>query len=173
MEWKNVRGYNGMYKVSSSGLVKSLDRYVISRGKPKKINERILLQSLSQNGYPIVSLCKNGTSKMFRIHQLVIRSFKGCSNKGMVVHHIDNNKLNNDINNLEYVSMQKNTQEYYKTLGKSIGTVPIGDIALIIDNVKNGHKIIDIAQHYNVSRNDIAVLCKIISLTGEELILQK
>lgn len=169
MEWKDIHGYKGIYQVSSTGIVKSLERHTKRNGHPKKVNERLLKQHLTHNGYPVVCLCKNGKSKMARVHQLVIMAFKGFSNKGLVVHHKDHNKLNNNINNLEYVSKQKNTQEYYKSIGKSKGVVPYEDIPKIIDAVNSGEKVSDIAEDYNVTRNDVATLCKIISLTGEEL----
>lgn len=172
MEWKDIPSYKGLYKVSSCGVVKSLERYTKRLGKPKKVNERILKTALSYNGYEIVSLCKNGKSKTFRVHQLVINSFNGFPKRGLVVHHKDNNKLNNNLSNLEYVSRQKNTQEYYKTINKSRGEVPYSDIPKIIKAVSEGEKVLDIAIDYNVSRNDIAVICKIVDLTGEELTIK-
>jgi len=104
---------------------------------------------------------------------MVAEAFISDRPNGLVINHIDGNKLNNNVSNLEYVSKQRNTQHYYQLNGKSNGKVPIDKIEDILQRVSNGEKIFEIANQYNVSRNDIAVLCKIISLTGEELTTQE
>ena len=50
-----------------------------------------------------------------------------------------------------------------------MGQVPLLDISKIQQRVQNGEQVCEIAKEYNVTRNDIAVLCKIVALTGEEL----
>lgn len=65
--------------------------------------------------------------------------------------------------------MAKNTQDYYKSIGKRNGFLPINEIPTVLSRIANGEKIIDIANEYNVRRNDIAVINKIVTLTGEEL----
>ena len=172
--WKEIDNYEGYYQISNDGLVKSLKRTIFNKklNRWKTVNEKILAQHLSGNGYAFVCLCKNGFSKNARIHKLVIETFYGLPNEGLVVHHKDGDKLNNNLINLEYVSKQKNTQEYFKTLGKSNGEISYLDIPSIINRVNNGEEVYKIAIEYNVSRNDIAVLCKIIALTGEELIIK-
>jgi hypothetical protein len=169
--WKPILDYEGFYEVSNDGLVRSIDRTVFNKPKHqwRKLKGVVLKQNLTKNGYPMIVLCSFGKSSTKRVHKLVATAFLGEPKEGLVVHHIDNDKLNNSVGNLEYVSMQKNTQEYYKTIGKANGSVPIEDIPKIIDRVKNGEKVYVIGSEYKVTRNDIAVLCKIIKLTGEEL----
>lgn len=109
MNWKIITDYPD-YAISDTGNVKSLQRMVEREfnGKVflKTINERILKPS-TRNGYLFVTLRKNKTHKANMIHHLVARYFIGERKKGLVINHIDGNKLNNNLKNLEYVSKQK------------------------------------------------------------------
>ena len=167
--WIDIKDYKGFYQVSDDGFIRSLDRKVRRNLFLKTLKGIVLKQGLSKNGYAMVSLCKEGKSSTKKAHQLVYESFKGAIKTGLVIHHKDNDKLNNNLSNLEMTSRQKNTQEYWKTLGKSTGLIPVNDISLIKKRVNNGEQCYKIAKEYNVTRNDIAVLCKIIALTGKEL----
>lgn len=170
--WKTITEYPN-YEISNFGVVKSKQRKVNRfNGRifhDKTINERFLKQSLCGSGYGFVTLRKNNRPYNRKIHILVAKYFIGNRPNGLVINHKDGNKLNNNILNLEYVSKQKNTQLYYNSIGKSSGKVPILDIIKIKTRVEKGEDCYKIAKEYNVSRNDIAVICKIISLTGEDL----
>ena len=168
MQWITIDNFDS-YQVSNNGLVRSIDRFTTNHQGLKALKGVLLKQFISGGGYLFVCLSKDGKQHNKRIHKLVAEHFIGNKYNGLVVHHIDGNKLNNSYINLEYVSKQKNTQEYYKSIGKSVGSVPLNDIPNIIDRVNKGEQCYDIALEYNVSRNDIAVLCKIIALTGKEL----
>lgn len=175
MIWKDIKGWP--YQVSEDGRIKSKERKVMSTAGynkttpyPKTVSERILKPSKTVNGYLFVTLCKNGVSKSKTIHVIVAAHFIGERPEGLCVLHKDDNKLNNHYSNLEYGSKAKNTQDYYKSIGKRSGFVPISEIPKIIERISNGHKIVTIAKEYGVVRNDIAVLNKIILLTGQELI---
>jgi hypothetical protein len=170
-EWRTIRGLKGHYQVSNFGNVRSVDRYVNGRNGVRKLKGKMLVQH-ERNGYAFVCVSRDGNQRNLMIHRAVAFSFIGSINTGQVVHHKDGNKLNNHVDNLEITSKQKNTQEYYKTLGKSTGKVPISDIAKIQERVLNGEQVYEIAKEYSVTRNDIAVLCKIVALTGEELELK-
>ena len=170
--WKTIDEFES-YQISNTGLVKSIQRKIMRFNghiiHEKTINERILKSAISGSGYEFVTLRKNNRHYAKRIHQLVATHFVEGKKDGLIVHHKDGNKLNNYYLNLEYTSMQKNTKRYYNSIGKSMGKVPISDIENIINRIDNGESCYKIAEQYNVTRNDIAVLCKIIALTGEEL----
>lgn len=161
---KAVDGFDGKYYVTRYGEVLSVPR--------PKTKGGLLKQHLTQNGYAFVCLYNGKKKKSFRIHTLVAEHFIGKRPDGLVIHHKDGNKLNNNVRNLEYVSMQRNTQEYYKSIGKCRGEILIREIPSIIKRVSLGEKTIDIANEYGVTRNDIGVICKVIKLTGEELTLK-
>lgn len=169
--WKDIIGHEGYYQVNNKGLIRSIDRKVFTRktNSYKALKGRVLKTSMTGSGYETVDLCRDGNNKSYRIHRIVAENFLGGVKDGLVVHHIDNDKLNNKLENLEIVSKQRNTQAYYQTLNKSNGAVPIEDIGKIQNRVNNGEEVYRIAQEYSVNRNDIAVLCKIVTLTGKEL----
>ena len=107
--WKDIKGYEGLYQVSDSGKVKSLTRKNIRRDgvvrilKGKKINPK-----LSKHGYLFVTLSKNGKLKNMSIHRLVAVAFIDNSHNKMEVNHKDGNKLNNSVDNLEWMTRKEN-----------------------------------------------------------------
>ena len=111
--WKDIPGYQGKYQVSNFGDVKSLN-YNHS-GK-----ERILKPGL-RNVYLAVDLSKNGKRKSYYIHQLVATVFLGHTSDGhnIEIDHIDRNKLNNKLFNLQLLNKQQHSNK--DLLGSGIG----------------------------------------------------
>lgn len=107
--WKDIVGYEGIYQVSNLGEVKSLSR-IVDRGLlPNRFQkERILKKSINAQCYYVVNLTKQSKQKVHTVHSLVAMCFIG-ERKGLDTNHIDSNKLNNCLNNLEYVSRRENT----------------------------------------------------------------
>ena len=104
--WKPIPGYEGFYEVSNVGRVKSLFRTDV-RGKT--VFEKILVPGFNKRwGRMQVRLCKNGDEKTWKIHSLVAHAFLGRQLAGMDVNHIDGNKLNNCVENLEYCTRSEN-----------------------------------------------------------------
>ena len=102
--WKDIEGYEGLYQVSNMGRVKSLEKTVRNaRGLYKK-PERIMKPYDNGTGYLQIQLSKEGKSKNFYLHKLVAIAF--CENlEGYKeINHIDENKLNNDISNLQLMT---------------------------------------------------------------------
>lgn len=99
--WKYIKGYEGLYQVSNLGRIKSLKRNT-TKG-------RILKPLLQNNGYYSVTLCKKGIKKVKSIHRLVCLEFLNNDFNFPQVNHKDGNKLNNNINNLEWCSAKYNT----------------------------------------------------------------
>jgi hypothetical protein len=102
--WRDIPGYEGTYQVSSVGRVKRLIGYQCRK-------ERILksARNCKGKGYPFVVLCKQGKTKEIPIHQMVAWAFIGPQ-EDKEVNHIDGNKLNNNLKNLEYLTHQENMQ---------------------------------------------------------------
>ena len=109
IEWKPIKDYEELYMVSNTGLVKRI-RFI--NGKHNFERERLLKPTINKDGYMFVRLCKNGKSKNMRIHKLVANAFLGEND--LQVDHIDGNKLNNRLDNLEYVTPKENTQRAWK-----------------------------------------------------------
>lgn len=102
--WKDINGYEGLYQVSNMGRVKSL-KY------NKSNNEKILKAGSSKRGYQLVILCKNAKKQTKTIHRLVACEFIPNPSNYTDVNHKDEDKRNNEISNLEWMS-HKDNQNY-------------------------------------------------------------
>ncbi len=106
-EWKVIKDYPD-YQVSNLGRVKSFK-------KCRGINERILKVSKNTSGYLYVRLCKDKRVDTHRIHRLVLQTFKPIhTTERTVCNHIDGNKTNNYINNLEWCTSSENNKHAYR-----------------------------------------------------------
>ena len=107
-EWRDVNGYNGIYQVSNFGNVRHFrqkDGFV-----GFKISDSPKLMSLSSNGngYLYVSLRLGNKRKNHYVHRLVAETFIGEIPDGYVINHIDYDKANNKVTNLEIVTQLEN-----------------------------------------------------------------
>ena len=101
--YKDVVGYEGHYIVSNLGNVKSI----------KFNKEKHLKLSKNYKGYLTIMLSIDNIEKRIRVHQLVAESFlnhKRCGMK-LVINHIDFNKVNNRVENLEIVTNRENCNQ--------------------------------------------------------------
>ena len=103
-QWKPVRGYEGIYEVSSHGRVRSVDRVVTrSDGQVRRFKGKVRSTPLlQQTGYPFVNLCIQGKCQVRTVHSLVAEAFIGTRPKGMEVCHNDGDPANNRLDNLRY-----------------------------------------------------------------------
>ena len=106
IEWKTIKDYEDLYMVSNTGLIKSLHWS----------KEKLLKQVIRSNNYQyyFVGLLKNGKRKYFAVHRLVASAFIPNPNNYEQVDHLDGNKLNNNVDNLEWVSAKENTNRAWK-----------------------------------------------------------
>lgn len=113
-EWKDIAGYEGAYKISSCGKVRSADRHITQRNRYGSVMKRLFIgidmkATDNGSGYLFISLKKDGKRKNHYIHRLVAQHFIGPIPKGYVVNHKDFDKRNNNINNLEIITQKENT----------------------------------------------------------------
>lgn len=109
--WKDIKGFEGYYQVSDLGNVRSLDRVIVnSLGRQVKYKGKKLKPSLRKDGYVQCQLKRQTYTKYFNVHVLVARAFLSYpDNKAAYeVNHIDEDKTNNRLSNLEYVTPKYN-----------------------------------------------------------------
>ena len=101
--WKDIEGFEGVYMVSNLGRVKSMNYNNTSK-------EGILKPGLNSSGYLQISLHSGGKAKNYAIHQLMAMMFLNhvlCGHL-RVVDHIDENRLNNSLENLQIITSREN-----------------------------------------------------------------
>lgn len=98
--WRDIKGFDGEYQVSTKGRVKSFHYHKIF----------ILKQRLNKKGYYSVALYKNGKSRHYRVNRLVAEAFIPNPENKPLVHHRDDNPSNNCVENLEWVTEEENTR---------------------------------------------------------------
>ena len=101
-EWKDIQGFEGWYQISNYGNIKSLDR--ISPGKNNSVRHlkgAFMKLNIDTNGYYIICLHKNKIRYDFKVHRLVAQTFIPNPDNLPEVNHIDGDKLNNHVDNLE------------------------------------------------------------------------
>lgn len=94
-QWKDIPNYEGLYRVSNLGRVKSLRNNIYLKPSP------------DGSGYPMVCLCNKGKEKTTKIHRLVAENFLS-KKPNQQVNHIDFNKNNNRVDNLEWITHREN-----------------------------------------------------------------
>lgn len=115
-EWRDVKGYVGYYKVSNLGNIRSCDRVVPSRwGNGQHRKGKLMKPGSSPNGYKIITLQKKGKIKYQTVHRTVITVFTPNPENKSQVNHIDGNKENNSVENLEWVTESENKQHALDT----------------------------------------------------------
>ena len=114
--FKEIYGYEGLYQISNLGTVKSSDRQRLGKGGCIRICPgKILKPKINNRGYYQIDLVdKNNICTRFLIHRLVAQAFIDNPNNYNCVNHIDCNKLNNNVNNLEWCTKEYNTSVAWK-----------------------------------------------------------
>lgn len=104
--WKPIEGYEGLYEVSNTGKVKSLEKYVKNKSKLQFRPERVLKPG--GDNYYIVALCKDGKVSGKAVHRLVAQAFIPNPENKPNIDHIDANPKNNHVSNLRWVTQSEN-----------------------------------------------------------------
>lgn len=110
--WKDIKGYEGKYQVSNTGLIKSLPK-LKGKGRGYLTKEIILSPKKDRYGYLVVCLRKDNKNHHFTVHRLVASAFVPNLHNKPIINHKDGNKLNNNVENLEWCTVQENTKHAY------------------------------------------------------------
>jgi len=120
MKWKDIPEYEGIYQVSNTGLIKSLERYSI---QGKLIKEKIINGGFDKDGYKHVLLCKDGIKKTAKVHRLVAQAFLLMNGNKPHINHKDGNRTNNNVSNLEWCNIQENNEHAFDKLNRKLSGV--------------------------------------------------
>ena len=101
--WKDIEEYEGLYQVSNLGRVRSF------------ISNKILRFGVNPDGYLFVHLYINKSKKYIGVHRIVASAFLDNYEDLPEVNHIDSDKKNNSVLNLEWVTREQNMKHYYST----------------------------------------------------------
>ena len=111
--WKSVQGFEGRYEVSSLGRFKALNRLLVYKdGRQGRLNEKMIKGTIGNNGYYTITF-DSKTRKL--AHRVIAETFLGNQEYRLTVNHKDGNKLNNQIDNLEWATYKENNNHARKT----------------------------------------------------------
>lgn len=156
IEWRPINGFNGLYEVSTAGEVRSI---VTDHSR-----RTCILKPHEKNGYLAITLYSKNCSKHFYIHRLVAQTFLPRVEGKNEVNHIDCNKFNNSIENLEWCNRKENLEHSYvhglKRQGELHGChklteKEVQDIRHEYVRNSKTHGIRSLAQKYKVSLSTI------------------
>lgn len=154
--FRDIKGYEDSYQISNNGRVFSKRRLIDN----KIVYGKELIPQLTKDGYLKVTLSKNSISKKYYVHRLVASSFIENPDNLEQVNHIDGNKINNNITNLEWCTKENNLKHASNTglmqKGSSRPSSKLTEEQVIeIYKLKGVLKAQDIADKYKVSKNTI------------------
>lgn len=113
--WIDVKGYEPFYQVSNLGNVRSFDRTVAcSRLGTKNLRSRPLKATVDSVGYCKVTLQDQGRNTVWKVHRLVAEHFIDKVEGKEIINHIDNDRTNNQVSNLEWCTPKENTSHMHK-----------------------------------------------------------
>lgn len=144
--WKPINGYEGLYEVSNTGEVRSL------RNGGKNLNQ-------GKGVYNVVSLWKEGVGKTLSVHTIVAKTFLGGQYEGLQVNHKDEDKRNNHVSNLEWLTPSLNTlHSSHKLRGSLQGRSKLGeeDVIEIRKKLEEGVSQSSLASVYGVHKGTIS-----------------
>ena len=161
--WKDIQGYKDKYQVSNYGRIKSLSRKIFNGTGSYISKEKILKGHVNTNGYIQVEL----QSKPLLVHRLVAEAFIENPNNKPQINHIDGDKTNNIVNNLEWVTNGENQIHAYKNglskRSKEAGKEPkkvcqidlkTGKVIKIYNSISEARKSL------NIKKDNISSVCK-------------
>jgi len=109
-QWNDISGFEGLYQVSNLGRVRSFPRLRFVGRSMRLIGGKIMNPTKTSIGYLVVSLCNGKIKKSCKVHRLVASAFIHNLQHKPDVNHIDSNRHNNHVSNLEWCTPQENVK---------------------------------------------------------------
>lgn len=111
--WVPVTGFESYCEVSNTGRVRTMDRVVYRNGKPRTLKGKLLTILYDQDGYPRTQLMINKKRWVKNTHRIVATMFIPNPENKPCINHIDGNKTNNNVSNLEWCTVAENNQHAF------------------------------------------------------------
>ena len=157
MEWRPVRGFEGYYEVGDAGDIRSMPRTVPDTAHGyRTIHGKTMRQAYDRNGYLVVNLHKLGVSSVLPVHRLVAEAFISNLFGLPVVNHIDGNKANNTVENLEWVSYSENNVHALQTKLRAPKSNPVMQMDMSGDTIAVYESVADASRQTGISRGMIS-----------------
>lgn len=147
--WKDVKGFEGLYRVSNTGKVLSLPRNGTNGGIRK--------QSIDKDGYKQIILFKDNKKYYKRVHRLVAEAFIPNLKEKPEINHLNNNRKDNRVENLEWCTNKENLEYSHKQKRQRINAKPIKainkdlNLVLYFKSEREASRFLSIKQ-YKISR---------------------
>ena len=160
-EWRSVLGYEGLYEVSNFGRIKMTGRKKRHRTGVFSYIQPKILNQFEVCGYSKVKLRdKNGKAKMVSVHRIVALAFLSNPDNLPQVNHKDENKLNNNIENLEFCNAQYNSNYGNGKLKCSVKRMkPVIQMSLDGDIIDTWPGVSFAAKALNIDQSSISRCC--------------
>lgn len=162
--WKAIPGYNSLYFASNKGRIKSVDMECQNTGRDSNGNPAtrvhygkfLSCKKLTKKGYMRANLL----NKCFQWHRLIAMTWIPNPDNKPQVNHIDGNKTNNNVDNLEWCSNQHNRDHAVRTGLHASGErarnkLTTEQVIRIMEAIDTGVRVCDLSRQYNVSRSCI------------------
>lgn len=147
MDSKDIKGYEGIYKIYPNGIVFSV------------VSNRIKKPEMSNRGYLRINLFKNGKGKHYSVHRLVAENFIDNPKNYAIVNHIDGNKVNNDVTNLEWCDASYNMKHAHKN-GLIINkTTKVAQYSKGFELIKIWNSIDEVEKELGINHANIVTVC--------------
>lgn len=153
-EWKDIEGFEGLYQISNFGRVKSLPKEKQFGNNFYITKEKILKNQKDKDGYLQVNLYQNKKAKHYKVHRLVAKAFIQNLENKPEVNHIDGNKENNCVSNLEWVLAKENIYHAYST-----GLIKRRKRIICINDGNIFKSITQASLFYGVSKSMVSEVC--------------
>lgn len=147
MIWKSVKGFEDLYEVSDTGLVRSKDRWVNNKGT-MELRKGHLLHPNNCRGYRTICFCINGKTKRFRVARLVAETFIPNPYNKEQVDHINTIKTDDRVENLRWVTRSENMNnpitktKLSKTKGVGVKAIYSNGDSVVYDSILDAAKLI-------------------------------
>ena len=154
--WRPAEGYEHLYQVSNYGRVKSVDRTETCKNGVIRFRKGMVLKPhQNYSGYLWVSFCKNDVRKKKKIHRLVAQCFLPNPEGKPQVNHIDGNKHNNHVNNLEWVTPKENIHHAVENNLRKTNKLSSENVLNIRASINEGVTVTELAEKHNVHYSTI------------------